>query len=188
MEQHIRVFENVAPVELCKQVIAKYEEGEFVPREGNCPNKTVMPADDELTLKLYDIAWNTAKKYFEDYWFEEFEGCYVLDHMVYSCYEVGTFYKTHTDSNFEDGKCRTVSCILYLNEDFEGGELIFPRENIVIKPKEASIAIFPTGYLLPHSVNIGTSRRHTVAFFFYKVVDHNEVHFKKELEGDGSHY
>jgi predicted 2-oxoglutarate/Fe(II)-dependent dioxygenase YbiX len=184
-EQHIRHFRDAASPELCRSIIKLYEQDSQLEREGTCPNKTIMPEGDPYTKQLRDLAWQNTKQYFDAYLFEEFEGCYVLDHMVYSCYEVGSFYKTHTDSNFEDGKVRTISCILYLNDNFEGGELIFPREALAIKPVTGTMSIFPTGFLLPHAVRMATDRRHTVAFFFYKTVDHNEIHFNKELELNG---
>lgn len=184
-EKHIRHFENSASPEFCKEIIKRYEQDFYFEREGTCPNKTVLPADDPMTHALAEIGWKNAEAYFDKYLFEEFKDCYILDHMVYSCYEVGSYYKTHTDSNFEDGKVRTFSCILYLNDDFEGGELIFPRDELIYKPVQGSMAIFPTGFTLPHAVGIATNRRHTIAYFFYKVVDHNEIHFNKELHLDG---
>ena len=48
---------------------------------------------------------------------------------------------------------RTIGMICFLNDDFEGGELIFPNQDKVIKPEKGSLVIFPINHLYPHMVN-----------------------------------
>jgi hypothetical protein len=48
---------------------------------------------------------------------------------------------------------RRVSVLIYLNEDYEGGELEFPRFNVKHKPKENEMIIFPSAYIYSHLVN-----------------------------------
>ena len=38
----------------------------------------------------------------------------------------------------------TISMVLYLNDDFEGGELNFTEQNVSIKPEAGSLVIFPS--------------------------------------------
>ena len=58
----------------------------------------------------------------------------------YACYPVGAFYQKHLDS-FRKSNSRLISCILYLNEDWEvaqGGQLrIYEADN------ECFIDVFP---------------------------------------------
>jgi len=42
--------------------------------------------------------------------------------------------------------------LIYLNEDFGGGELFFPTQNYTITPKTGTAVIFPIGYIYPHTV------------------------------------
>ncbi len=57
-------------------------------------------------------------------------------------YNVGQGLGPHADQY--DGNMRLrFSLVLYLNDDYEGGELWFPNHNIEIKPKPGSLAIFP---------------------------------------------
>ncbi len=65
----------------------------------------------------------------------------------------------HFDINSEmhDGKLYIAShvCLIYLNnsdEDFFGGQLHFPFQNIVVEPKVGTLVIFPTGHHYPHKV------------------------------------
>ena len=53
------------------------------------------------------------------------------EHLRISRYLPGGFYSTHVDAQSSE---RTISGLLYLNEDFEGGELHFPQQKLKIKP------------------------------------------------------
>ena len=66
-------------------------------------------------------------------------------------YGVGQFFSNHID----DGKVhhRRVSTVYYMNEDYQGGEIQFPRFNISYKPKAHELLIFPSNYVYNHSVN-----------------------------------
>jgi hypothetical protein len=63
-------------------------------------------------------------------------------------YETGQEYKAHYDSGTGGG--RHVSCILYLNDDYEGGELEFPNFNIKIKPQAGMLIMFPSNFAYKH--------------------------------------
>jgi hypothetical protein len=58
-------------------------------------------------------------------------------------YNVGTEMGPHADQNDGDVRLR-YSIVSYLNDDYEGGELAFPNQNVVIKPQAGSIVIFPS--------------------------------------------
>lgn len=70
-------------------------------------------------------------------------------------YSGGQEYKEHSDGSSASGRC--VSAILYLNEDFEGGELEFPRFNVKIKPKPGMLVLFPSNYAYSHIAHPVTS-------------------------------
>ena len=57
-----------------------------------------------------------------------------------------------------------VACNLYLNDDFEGGELFFPNLDISIKPKSCQLIIFPGGHEYVHGVKQVTSGFRYVLF------------------------
>jgi predicted 2-oxoglutarate/Fe(II)-dependent dioxygenase YbiX len=40
---------------------------------------------------------------------------------------------------------------VYLNDDYEGGELWFPRFNLTIKPKAGDVVVFPSTYIYEHA-------------------------------------
>jgi hypothetical protein len=48
---------------------------------------------------------------------------------------------------------RALSILLYLNDNYEGGEINFPQSNISIKPKAGSVIFFPSNFIYVHSVS-----------------------------------
>ena len=69
-------------------------------------------------------------------------------------YKEGGFYKYHVD-HF-DKEPRTFSCILLLNNDYEGGELCFRYPDTTrewtVEKKAGRIIVWPSNFLYPHSV------------------------------------
>jgi hypothetical protein len=48
---------------------------------------------------------------------------------------------------------RRISTVYYLNENYTGGEISFPRFNITFKPKANQMIVFPSTYVYNHSVS-----------------------------------
>ena len=69
-------------------------------------------------------------------------------------YSPGGKYEIHTD-HYTDAP-RHLSIILNLNQDYEGGDLVFTdqRENEVkrLKLKERTIVFFPSNFMYPHTI------------------------------------
>jgi|TARA_R110002050_G_scaffold53450_3_gene121519 hypothetical protein len=60
-----------------------------------------------------------------------------------------------TAKHFEQSEGRGMSqrfavWMIYLNDDFEGGETYFPRQEIELTPKTGSLVIWPAAYTHPH--------------------------------------
>lgn len=109
----------------------------------------------------------TQEQILHDQFFERFErdfriayDKYTEDfHVPYSQkedYEIlkygpGNFFIDHIDDGLF--MARRVSIVYYFNDDYEGGEIVFPRFNIEIKPKANQLLIFPANYIYNHNVN-----------------------------------
>ena len=67
-------------------------------------------------------------------------------------YKVGGEYKEHVDyfppehelaeSHLVNGGQRTTTAIMYLNDNFEGGETEFPRMSLKIQPKKGKLVVW----------------------------------------------
>ena len=82
-----------------------------------------------------------------------------LQHESYSMlrYQGGQEYKAHYDGSTSTG--RSVSAIIYLNDDYEGGEVEFVNFGVKIKPKAGMLLLFPSNYAythIAHPVKSGT--------------------------------
>lgn len=47
---------------------------------------------------------------------------------------------------------RRLSLVYYINDNYEGGEIVFPRFNITYKPNANELLLFPSTYVYNHSV------------------------------------
>ena len=74
-------------------------------------------------------------------------------HDAYSIlkYGVGQKFTNHIDDHKDFH--RRVSTVYYLNDNYTGGEINFPRFNISYKPKANEMLIFPSTYVYNHSVS-----------------------------------
>jgi hypothetical protein len=67
-------------------------------------------------------------------------------------YSIDQKFTNHIDDHKD--YIRRISTAYYLNDNYSGGEIIFPRFNIILKPKPNTFLIFPSNYVYNHSVNI----------------------------------
>ena len=94
------------------------------------------------------------KQYVKDLNIHDFQANGIKDIQLLK-YETGGFYTWHIDHAGEIIP-RTMSCILFLNDDYKGGELMFRDPNgeneMAIKPKSSRLIIWPSSFMYPHTV------------------------------------
>lgn len=72
----------------------------------------------------------------------------------------------------------TIGGLVYLNDEYLGGEIFFPEYNISIKPNPGDLVIFPCHYL--HEVKVilpiedKITRRHTFPVFYTLMIEKND--------------
>ena len=72
-------------------------------------------------------------------------------------YRAGEGYKEHYDGGTEMG--RAISAVIYLNDNYEGGQIEFPNFKIKLKPEKGMLILFPSNYAyrhVAHEVTQGT--------------------------------
>jgi hypothetical protein len=66
-------------------------------------------------------------------------------------YEKGCYFKEHVDAyNGKTQAKRHISFIVYLSDEFEGGETYFRRQGQTIYPRRGKAVMFPSGVTHPH--------------------------------------
>lgn len=88
---------------------------------------------------------------------------------------IGGNQKPHADKEWEDGSpgdqnYYDIGSVIYLNDDYEGGEIYFPQhgENgIYLKPKPGMAAAFPGDLFFLHGVNtVQKTERYAIPIFW----------------------
>lgn len=78
-------------------------------------------------------------------------GCSWHDSYSILKYGVGQKFIDHVDDHPDFH--RRISTLYYINDDYSGGEINFPRFNLSFKPKANQMIIFPSTYVYNHSVS-----------------------------------
>lgn len=119
----------------------KYKQENLGPR--NETNAELIDLHQEIYQKLklciddYARYWGIDVVYYEAFNFVKYEG-------------EGTHFNIHADHG-PAYNC-TVSAVIYINDDYEGGEIKFPRlDNYVHTPRVGDIAVFPSNYIYEHA-------------------------------------
>lgn len=126
-----------------------------------------FPCKDEL-YKIQDKMLHVAKLL---YGVEDL----VVDYIDVVTWNDGQEMKPHSDSHdVVTGKpyhyChrRIYSGVLYLNDDYEGGETYFPNHGILVTPKTGKFVLFPSNVEYMHGVKqVHTNtHRYTLPIWF----------------------
>jgi len=115
-------------------------------------SNSLLQSTNQLLLQRVSIVQELLFKHY-GMKFPHAEACRILR------YTPGQQYKRHVDnillsSRMEEASqgvpIRDVSIVGSLNDDFEGGELLFDRQTIKISALQGSVVVFPANYVYPH--------------------------------------
>ncbi len=137
-----QVTNSTVPIKKARDAVDfKYKQENLGPRDEH--NAELIDLHEEIYQKLkycvddYARYWGINVVYYEAFNFVKYEG-------------EGTHFNIHADHG-PAYNC-TVSAVIYINDDYEGGEIKFPRlDNYVHKPRVGDIAIFPSNYIYEHA-------------------------------------
>lgn len=120
-----------------------------------------LDPNTDLHNELLETFVTALNKYAEKYPYAHIKGG---EHLRVAKYEKGGFYSTHTDAATSE---RVISGVLYLNDDYEGGEIYFPSQKIKLKPEAGDLILFPSCFLFPHqSLPITDKSKYAVISWF----------------------
>jgi hypothetical protein len=169
LEQYIKIFPKAFSLKTVSTIIKvaanlNYEKatvGNNVLNENirKVHNYSLTPRNKSLT----EVHWcNFLSRKFFDYMNQ-----YLIETKIYENYGIKeisqvdilkyeeTFhYKYHVDEGVNTK--RALSCILFLNNDYEGGELSFKNtfddQELKLKAQPGLLVIWPSNFLFPHTV------------------------------------
>jgi predicted 2-oxoglutarate/Fe(II)-dependent dioxygenase YbiX len=89
-------------------------------------------------------------------------------------YLPGKYFKIHGDHG-PYYTC-TVSAVVYLNDDYEGGEIQFTRQGLTVKPEAGDIILFPSNFVYEHaSLEVFSGTKYSVVI----MTDYNDMYHKE---------
>lgn len=89
----------------------------------------------------------------------------ISHHTVLLRYEDGNMFHNHIDDHPKYP--RVISVSVFLNDDFEGGELVFKEFGLKVSPKAGDIIIFCSGFPYMHQVlPVGNGIRYSVVKWY----------------------
>lgn len=110
--------------------------------------------------QVNDLMYNIVKQVINPFYQFEIDKSEIPQLL---CYSVGGHYKPHIDGEgiwtapdqtqlWRKTVDRDLSMVLYLNNDFEGGDFVFPDLHIRIRPEPGLLVCFPSNRYYRHGV------------------------------------
>jgi len=166
LNQWIGYYENVVPDKLCDDIISyTIENKELTPSTYSTHDRTNPKSPQRVFM---DDVWF---RFGEDKYYEEMKehtlsvlSIYQKVHKIVcqrytdfrvNRYRSGGFMSEHIDnihhSHGQQYGYPHLSVLLFLNEDYKGGEFVVADDQY--KTKKGSAIIFPSNFMFPHKVN-----------------------------------
>lgn len=153
--------ENIDHVRNCVDLKYKKEHlGKGLPK-----NESLSKIHDMVRIELdkcmrhYESLWHLQMNYYEAFNFVK--------------YLPGKYFKIHGDHG--PYYACTVSAVVYLNDDYDGGEIEFVRQGLVVKPEVGDIVVFPSNFVYEHaSLEVRSGIKYSVVI----MTDYNDMHHK----------
>jgi predicted 2-oxoglutarate/Fe(II)-dependent dioxygenase YbiX len=131
-------------------------------------NPSIIDETNEVLLSINKQVRYAISNASKDYAKEHNIDLGYLTPISISKYSTGKQMGSHIDS-YEDQRSPVLSVVLYLNDNYDGGELYFKDQDITIKPSAGSLIAFPSVAPYYHQSNIVTKGiKYMSPGFWYK--------------------
>ena len=169
-------FIDPADLELFYNYVQEYKDDDSFKGGGDKNKATVKkenPAVYERMLAYEDLIFQEIKKYFVDKL-----GVRVRQEPVNTLHFVkwtdGMASGLHADCERPDGTPAfhanfyrlNISALMYLNNNYEGGEIAFPEYDFTLKPEPGDLVIFPSNHRHLITKVLGSNHRYTMPIWF----------------------
>ena len=166
MEKYIGYYEEVVPHVLCNDIINygfNFNPSTYSNTKGRTETSEERVRMEEVWIKNGNLYYNdikaafeyTIKKYSEDH--PLFSVQHITDFRL-NRYLKNGFMSSHVDnihhSHGQQYGYPQVSVLLFLNEDYRGGEFVVADK--VYYTEKGSALIFPSNFMFPHEVKLVT--------------------------------
>lgn len=155
-----------------KEMEKTAEEQGYVTQEekeyffNNINKKNLFWKNKILTIKNTEMCLAINDRFFDIWKAKDYE--LGFPEKIQRQYVNGEPLKVHYDAVHNNKVLEAV--VIYINDNYEGGELVFPQHNLSIKPKAGTMITFPGTSDYEHGTNVVTagSDRFVIAVFVFK--------------------
>lgn len=159
----LKNFVDLDDINAAVNILNEYESNNFLQIFKDNPKVLVAPATKVVNSLLKKYSDLVIQKH------KEMNGflvpLYTTEGFL-SLWKPTSYAGVHVDSHF-GYEFLQFATVIYLNDNYEGGEIFFPNQNFVYKPKLGDAVIFPCGgseYM--HGVNeVVSGDRYTIAMW-----------------------
>jgi hypothetical protein len=166
MSHRIKIVENVVSnfdIKFSISLINKLENNGSLINFRDNPSVLIVPENNLESSRLIKKYSEVAKNFhIKDNGF--MKPIYTTEAYL-SLWNAGTEAGVHSDSNLAE--YIMYSTVVYLNDNYDGGEIYFPNQDVEIKPPAGSMVLFPSGgHEYFHGVKpVISGRRYTIAMW-----------------------
>ena len=171
IKNYIHIEDSILPISVVSKLIQyanKHDDFEPGLTEGERDPKTVKKYRDVNVKHLFVDPFNFTRTHWHNLIEYAFRKAYErykikMPHVHFDRikniqilkYKENGHYLWHTDHSLNES--RTISAILLLNNDYEGGELCFldqiKNEQFKIENRPGRLIMWPSNFMFPHSVS-----------------------------------
>jgi predicted 2-oxoglutarate/Fe(II)-dependent dioxygenase YbiX len=117
--------------------------------------------DEELGQQFNQVIGKAVREIINPYYGIDIKSAEAVQFLKYG---VGGKYDVHIDAEslwhvktenrleWRKSMDRDISILIYLNEEYEGGQLVFPNQHIALHPKAGMLVAFPSDHHFAHGV------------------------------------
>lgn len=134
---------------------------------------SALGKDHQLYKDIYNVQYEPVQDFCEmysikmDFW----EWTNIIK------YYPNQFFEEHADDGWSY-KC-AVSLVGYPNDDYKGGGLYFPKLDVLIKPRQGDLIIFPSSFIYSH---VALPVESGIKYCFVTMLDYNDDAHTKEYD------
>lgn len=171
VSEFIKVYDNFLSDNVCSQLRdAIDEESERIEkdRKPNFHQRNIgrLPEYSGLYENFKDL----GMRYLSDLGYDNdiLPLKYGFEELRIKKYEVGDSFDKHIDvADYASAK-RWIAFLVYLNDDFEGGETEFYIPELTIKPKRGNVLVFPPLWTYPHAgLPVTKGKKYILTTYFH---------------------
>jgi hypothetical protein len=148
-KDNVRIIKNFLSKDECSQIILDATQG-------------TAHGDGQWTEMIYPLELPEQLAMVKEIWEREFDIKVSLKNGLYLVrWTKGKSMPLHVDDLGSGDE--QISAVIYLNDDYEGGQISFPTHDIEISPETGDLIIFPGNLNYAHEVKpVISGNRYTV--------------------------